>query len=281
MHNIQDISQQIIIKMARRKFRIHKPTSLLSRDNSKQRGVGRPKKKEHWREKRRREDKEEQEKLKHHCGLAEVVAPDCAYDNSTERECQGLMPSSDAESTNDDWGGDDNDWGGESTDWGGESTEETIEIFVENTPKKQPLSLGVRLELVNVAYRIVQQSTGMIGGNGHGAAMYGEMVKSSLQRIVEKLISETGLSSCSRFLDVGCGLAKPQLHIAQMAGVEFSCGIDLDELRIFLANLNLKRVMKEARTNQDINTNCLVIYGDVEGAHCFEPFTHVYSFDVA
>ena len=141
MHSIQDISQQIIIKMARRKFRIHKPTSLLSRDNSKQRGVGRPKKKEHWREKRRREDKEEQEKLKHHCGLAEVVAPDCAYDNPTERECQGLMPSTDAESTNDDWGGDDNDWGGESTDWGGESTEETIEIFVENTPQTQPLPL--------------------------------------------------------------------------------------------------------------------------------------------
>ena len=69
--------------MARRKFRIHKPTSLLSRDNSKQRGVGRPKKKEHWRQKRRREDKEEQEKL--------------ADDNSAERECQGLMPSTDAE----------------------------------------------------------------------------------------------------------------------------------------------------------------------------------------
>ena len=44
--------------MARRKFRTHKPTTLLSRDNIKQRGVGRPKK-EHWREKRRREDKEE------------------------------------------------------------------------------------------------------------------------------------------------------------------------------------------------------------------------------
>ena len=280
--------------MARRKFSKGKPTTLLSRDDSKQRGVGRPKKKEHWRQKRRREDKEKQEKLKHHCGLAEVVAPDCAYDNSAQRECQGLMPSTDAErnkneeicihntsSANDEWGGEGTEWGGESTDWGGESTEETIEIFVENSPQTQPLSLGLRLELVNVAYRLVQQSTGMIGGNGHGEAMYGEMVRSSLQRIAEKLISETGLSSCSRFLDVGCGLAKPQLHIAQMAGVEFSCGIDLDELRIFLANLNLKRVMKEARTNQDINTNCLVIYGDIEEAHYFDPFTHVYSFDVA
>ena len=232
--------------MARRKFSKGKPTTLLSRDDSKQRGVGRPKKKEHWRQKRRREDKEENEEI-------------CIHSTS---------------SANDDWGGDD-------TDWGGESTEETAEIFVENTPQTQPLSLGRRLELVNVAYRLVQQSTGMIGGNGHGEAMYGEMVRSSLQRIAEKLISETGLSSCSRFLDVGCGLAKPQLHIAQMAGVEFSCGIDLDELRIFLANLNLKRVMKEARTNQDINTNCLVIYGDIEGARCFEPFTHIYSFDVA
>ena len=287
----------LVLKMARRKFRTHKPTTLLSRDNLKQRGVGRPKK-EHWREKRRREDKEEQKKLKHHRALTEAITPDCAYDNSAEREPRGLMPSTGAKrnkneevssihtsttsSTNDEWGGDGTDWGEDSsTDWGGDGTEETIERFVEHTTQTQPMSLGQRLELVNVAYKIVHQCTGMIGGNGHGAAMYGEMMKSSLQRVVEKLISETGLSSCSRFLDVGCGLAKPQLHIAQMAGVEFSCGIDLDELRIFLANLNLKRVMKEARTNQDINTNCLVIYGDVEGAHCFEPFTHIYSFDVA
>ena len=138
------------------------------------------------------------------------------------------------------------------------------------------------MELVNIIYRLVHKCTGMIGGNGHGAAMYGEMMKASMQRVVEKLMSDTGLSTSSRFLDVGCGLGKPQLHVAQMAHVEFSYGIDIDELRVFLANLILKRIMKEAMTtNFDINTRCLVMYGDIEVARVFDPFTHVYMFDVA
>ena len=62
---------------------------------------------------------------------------------------------------------------------------------------------------MNDLYRFVHQCTGMIGGNGHGEAMYGEMIKSSMQRVVERLMSATALSSFSRFIDVGCGLGKP------------------------------------------------------------------------
>ena len=66
-----------------------------------------------------------------------------------------------------------------------------------------------------------------------------------------------------------------------MTGAELSYGIELDELRVFLANLNLQRIMQEAKKNPDINTNCLVKHGDIELAFSFDPFTHVYMFDVA
>ena len=98
---------------------------------------------------------------------------------------------------------------------------------------------------------------------------------------MEKLISDTGLSSSSHFIGVGCGLGKPQLHIAQMVGIEFGYGIDIDELRVFLANLVQEYIMKEARTNSNINTNCISMHGDIEKAYYFDPFTHVYMFDVA
>ena len=94
-------------------------------------------------------------------------------------------------------------------------------------------------------------------------------------------MSYTSLSSFSRFIDVGCGLGKPQLHVAQMTGAEFSYGIELDELRVFLANFNLQRIMQEAKTNSDINTNCLVKHGDIDLAFSFDLCTQVYMFDVS
>ena len=86
-------------------------------------------------------------------------------------------------------------------------------------------------------------------------------------------MSATALSSFSCFIDVGCGLGKPQLHVAQMTGAEFSYGIELDELQVFLTNFNLQRIIQVAETNSDINTNCLVKHGDIDVAFIFDPFT--------
>ena len=247
----------------------HKCTTLRDRSRKRQRARGRPRKKTHWKEKRRQDALNSQQNGKDK-GRDDNVEIDIDNDNISN------------------WGGDssdnNDDWGESSSDnnngWG--DIHEQKEIVVTDATQSLCVSLDRRVELVNIIYKLVHKCTGMIGGNGHGAAMYGEMVQSSMQRVVEQLISDTGLSTCSRFLDVGCGLGKPQLHVAQMTGVEFSYGIDIDELQVFLANLILRRVMKEARTaDTDINTKCLVMLGDIEKARVFDPFTHVYMFDVA
>ena len=265
------------------KFRIHKYTTVQNRNKKRQRGRGRPKKKLYWGEKRRR--KAEKKKLENdkdqrrddNVEISTPIASSATVGFDQGEEVCSLDPHA-FNNENDN----NNDRGGDGTDHHAQDMYDGIERVIADATQSQHLSLDRRMELVDIIYTLVHKCTGMIGGNGHGEAMYGEMIKSSIQRVVKKLMSDTGLSSCSRFLDVGCGLGKPQLHVAQMANVEFSYGIDIDELRVFLANLILRRIIKEARTkNFDINTRCLVMYGDIEVARVFDPFTHVYMFDVA
>ena len=286
------------------KMGTHKYTTLQNINKKRQRGKGRPRKKIYWREdKRKNEQKEkrkrDEEKKQENLQLVTAILTSQQNDIDEGRdgnvmETDTVTTSSVASAGSDQQGEIDsldlnasdndifNDWGGDGTDHNAQEIRVELERVVAEGTQSLHLSLDRRMELVNIIYRLVHKCTGMIGGNGHGAAMYGEMMKASMQRVVEKLISDTGLSTSSRFLDVGCGLGKPQLHVAQMAHVEFSYGIDIDELRVFLANLNLKRIMKEAMTtNFDINTRCLVMHGDIEVARVFDPFTHVYMFDVA
>ena len=278
---------------------------MQNRNKKRQRGKGRPRKKIYWREEKRKNEQKEkrkrdEEKKQENLQLVTAILTsqqndiDEGRDNNvdditvtTSSSSAGFGQQGEVDSldlnTSDNENDNNNDWGGDGTDHHAQELHgETERDVADDTTQSLHLSLDRKMKLVDIIYRLVHNCTGMIGGNGHGAAMYGEMVQSSMQRVVEKLMSDTGLSTSSRFLDVGCGLGKPQLHVAQMAHVEFSYGIDIDELRVFLANLNLKRIMKEAMTtNFDINTRCLVMHGDIEVARVFDPFTHVYMFDVA
>ena len=101
------------------------------------------------------------------------------------------------------------------------------------------------------------------------------------------MIEHTGLSVHSRFIDVGCGLAKPSLHVAQYPGVEFSYGIEVEHVRYMLGMSNLEQVLKAAMKDEEsemtktkIGHKCIIEYGDITEAKTFDPFTHVYMFDI-
>ena len=95
-------------------------------------------------------------------------------------------------------------------------------------------------------------------------------------------------STESHFIDVGCGLGKPNVHVAQDPGVEFSYGIDLIKTRWVLVMANLKNVLKAAWTqdrekeeeNVVIGHCCMFFTGDITEVNCFDPFNHVYMFDI-
>jgi hypothetical protein len=140
---------------------------------------------------------------------------------------------------------------------------------------------------VQRVYNIVQRHTGSIGGNGHGGAIYGELTAGSMQKMTNLMIEHTGLSKDSRFIDVGCGLGKPNLHVAQYPGVDFSYGIEMEHVRWMLGMSNLEHVLKaavedEAHGNEEskIGHSIYFSHGDITEANFFDPFTHVYMFDI-
>lgn len=146
------------------------------------------------------------------------------------------------------------------------------------------------LESTKNVYKIVQKMTGKIGGNGHGGAIYGELTLGSMQKMVELMKKYTDFNKGSRFIDVGCGLGKPNLHVAQDPQVEFSYGIEMEHVRWMLGLSNLKEVFRfkkkqELRTKnispeKSISHRCYLAHGDITEANFFDPFTHVYMFDI-
>jgi len=148
---------------------------------------------------------------------------------------------------------------------------------------KKPIEIPSNVERV---YTIVRKHTGSIGGNGSGGAIYGELTTGSMQKMTNFMIEHTGLSKDSRFIDVGCGLAKPNLHVAQYPGVDFSYGIEMEHVRWMLGMANLYQVLEAAKRDEvdgkeeEIGHSCYFAHGDITDANHFDPFTHVYMFDI-
>jgi hypothetical protein len=140
---------------------------------------------------------------------------------------------------------------------------------------------------VKRVYTIVNKHTGSIGGNSHGGAIYGELTVGSMQKMINLMMEHTDLGPSSRFIDVGCGLGKPNLHVAQMPGVEFSYGIEMEHTRWMLGIANMQQVLKQAKVDEAegreedvIGHACVLKHGDIRDAKFFDPFTHVYMFDI-
>ncbi len=131
-------------------------------------------------------------------------------------------------------------------------------------------------------YAVVNKMTGSIGGNGHGGAIYGELTVGSMQKMIDLMKVHTNFGPESRFIDVGSGLGKPNLHVAQDPGVEFSYGIEMEKVRWVLGMSNLNMVLQRAekKPNENILHRCMFEHGDITYAKYFDPFTHVYMFDI-
>jgi len=164
-------------------------------------------------------------------------------------------------------------------------------------PAKRRLLFGRYVDLVQCApnvdtvYKIVRKLTGNIGGNGYSGPIYGELTKHSMQKMIDLMVKNTGFSSSSRFIDVGSGIGKPNLHVAQYPGVEFSCGVEMEHNRWSLGMICLKASLNAAvqeREQETTNTtnnsllqgNTMFLHNNILEAKTFDPFTHVYMFSI-
>ena len=142
---------------------------------------------------------------------------------------------------------------------------------------------------VDSVYKIVRKLTGNIGGNGYSGPIYGELTKHSMQKMIDLMVKNTGFSSSSRFIDVGSGIGKPNLHVAQFPGVEFSCGVEMEHNRWTLGMTCLKACLhaaveerKKQTTSSDtlLQGNTIFLHNNILEAKTFDPFTHVYMFSI-
>ncbi len=146
---------------------------------------------------------------------------------------------------------------------------------------------------VNTVYKIVRKLTGSIGGNGYSGPIYGELTMNSMQKMVDLMVEHTDFSSLSRFIDVGSGIGKPNLHVAQNPGVEFSCGVEMEHNRWSLGMSCLKaclnaavvereEALAETKENNELllQGNTMFMHNNILEAKTFDPFTHVYMFSI-
>jgi len=159
-----------------------------------------------------------------------------------------------------------------------------------------PTSLFEPTNRVKKVYKIVQKSTGALGGNGYDGAIYGELTMHSMQKVIEFMVSKCNMTSESRFIDVGSGLGKPNFHACQDPGVRLSIGIELEEIRWQLAIQNLKAALRETQddgaavsgtedgsgSERDLKLlpGVNFIHGDVFDVITTDPFTHIYMYDL-
>jgi hypothetical protein len=144
-------------------------------------------------------------------------------------------------------------------------------------------------ENVQKVYKIVRRLTGSLGGNASSGPIYGELTMHSMQKMINLMKEYTGFDANSRFIDVGSGIGKPSLHVAQDPGVHFSFGLEVEEARWLLGMTCLNGVLIEAarQSNGDgangttsILHRCVFEKGDIRQARVFDPFTHVYMFSI-
>jgi Histone methylation protein DOT1 len=143
---------------------------------------------------------------------------------------------------------------------------------------------------VTRVYKIVHKLTGSIGGNGYSGPIYGELTCHSMQKVINKMIETTNFSATSRFIDVGSGIGKPNLHVAQYPGVALSVGVEMEYTRWTLGLTCLKAVLDEAvqdeqtqqqeRTATVLKGNTMFLHKNMLEASTFDPFTHVYMFSI-
>ncbi|KAG7336830.1 histone methylation protein [Nitzschia inconspicua] len=174
--------------------------------------------------------------------------------------------------------------------------DDEIIVAVQQPSAKRRLLFGRYVDLlectpnVQTVYKIVRKLTGNIGGNGYSGPIYGELTMHSMQKMINLMVEKTDLNTNSRFIDVGSGIGKPNLHVAQYPGVAFSCGVEMEHTRWALGMTCLKACLDAAidqRQNGDNGIDASLIQGktiflhkNITEAKTFDPFTHVYMFSI-
>jgi Histone methylation protein DOT1 len=119
------------------------------------------------------------------------------------------------------------------------------------------------------------------GGAGHNGGTYGEHTQSSMQCIINALVDFECLNKDSRFLDLGCGLNSPAIHVAQSVGC-YCAGIEVCEVRTYLATSNFMKMLEDSSNDGKlINHRVAILCLDIKELGNINFADFIYMFDQA
>ena len=149
--------------------------------------------------------------------------------------------------------------------------------ITKNNNDDASLSNNKPSDTVKSMYAICQARTQSLGNGCHGP-IYGELSMNQMHRIINAMKQHACLNKTSKFIDVGSGTGKPNLHVAQDPGVAVSFGIECEISRWMLGMSALDELLK--KKNDNINCKCIFAHANILNANTFDPFTHVYMFSI-
>ena len=112
--------------------------------------------------------------------------------------------------------------------------------------------------------------------------IYGELTYGSMAKVIRVLEEDCNFNAKSKIADIGSGLGKPIFHIANVCQPMLAVGIEVEELRWKLSMHNLKCVYEQS-LSEDSPLRCngiWFLHSDIAEAETFDPFTHIYAFDI-
>lgn len=127
---------------------------------------------------------------------------------------------------------------------------------------------------VTNAYSKIRKTIGGVGGDGSNGPIYGENTMDSVHGLFNEMKKLTNFGPESRFLDVGSGAGKPNIHAMCDPAVAFSAGIESEATRCMLSDINLKAVMSTDYYK------CAFVHQDATELATFNGFTHVFMFSI-
>ena len=80
-------------------------------------------------------------------------------------------------------------------------------------------------------FKLIQEATGALGGNGDGGSTYGEITMGSLHKIFDFMSMHCEFNHSSRFCDLGSGVGKPNWYATQRFGLRLSIGVECELIR--------------------------------------------------
>ena len=145
----------------------------------------------------------------------------------------------------------------------------------------------LRREFIENLYAYINETDEYTTLTGVEKDSYAELDNDSMESVIDKMKEVQNFNSSSKFLDIGCGIGKPNYFAAHNPRVDLSYGVEIhDEIYkraqgIFKKLYNFEGHIDDTDTIAQMLGKCHFHHLDIKTCDTLNPFTHIYMYDTA